>query len=110
MTKFRLITYNDWWVSLEYKTFLFWKKFPAAWELADFFIDKVYEWPCPILKWKSLYISTHTRPLSWSNDEKVCKEFVRYIEEIWDKELEKGRERNTKRVQADKIKNIFYSK
>ena len=109
MTKFRLITYNDWWVNLEYKTFLFWKELPAIWELADFLRNNVYEWPNPNLKWCPLYLYTHTIPVSWSNDEEVCKEFIRYIEEIWDKELEKDRERNAKREQANKIKNIFYS-
>lgn len=107
--KFKLLRYSDWWVKLQYKPHLFWKDIWCVSELGIFLEWKRYEWKEKILQWQSLYVIWHTIPKPRSSNDRVCKEFVSYVEDLWNRELEKEERRKRKLKERDIITSEIYS-
>ena len=107
--RFRLLVYSDWWVKLQYKPFLFWRDVWCVSELAYFLRDREYKWEEQLLQWQGLRLLYHSKPMIWSNSYEVCKELVRYVEEIWNKKLEWDKETEKELKERKRIISEIYS-
>ena len=106
--KFRLVRYADWWVKLQHREYLFWEDIGCISDLAEFLRKREYRWPEPALQGQWLCLNIHSVPKKWSNNNKVCRELVRYVEEIWNNELEDEEKRKRKLRERDMIEDIIY--